>query len=88
MLEDIEPNEAFLFVPNKCIFSVEHAKASEIGAIFNNPTHESLFVTNSYRDNFILTIFVLYEMLKKEESFFNPYFEFVGVIDDLPALWD
>ena len=88
VLEDIAPNEAFLHVPNKCIISVEHAYNSEIGEIFKNPNHESLFVTNMYRESLILTMFVLYEMLKAEESFWCPYFEYLGTFDDYPPLWD
>lgn len=42
--EDIAPGEVFLYIPNKCIISAEHAKLSEIGAIFKN--HDSLFVTS------------------------------------------
>jgi hypothetical protein len=67
---------------------VEHAKTSEIGEIFENPNHEALFVTNTYKDTFILTIFVLYEMLRKEESFYHPYFEFLGTLEEVPPLWD
>jgi hypothetical protein len=62
-VEDIMPNEAFLFVPNKCIISVEHAKQSELGAIFKRPDHEALFVTNPNREDFILLVFVLYHMI-------------------------
>lgn len=69
---DIEPREAFLFIPNKLIISVETARKSEIGEVFQS--HDSLFVGNIQRDYFILVIFLLYEKSKGENSFWNLYF--------------
>lgn len=42
LLEDVEPNEAFIFIPNKILLTTQHARKSEIGAIFLN--HDALFM--------------------------------------------
>jgi hypothetical protein len=81
------PNEAFLYIPNKCIISVLHAQQSEIGAIFLNPQYESLFVTHQYREDITLVVYVLYELLKGESSFYAPYLNHCQ-LDDLPPLWE
>ena len=73
--EDLEPREAFLYVPNKCIVSTEHARRSPIGELF--PEHPNLFVTNSDRDTTTLIVYLIYERLKGEESFYAPYFNMV-----------
>jgi len=73
--EDIEPNEAFLFVPTKIMISVEGAKKSEIGEIFKN--HESIYMKNTDRDYMMLITFLVYERLKADGSFWHSYFEFV-----------
>ena len=62
--QDIEPNEAFLSVPNKMMITVEGAKNSDIGEIFKN--HESIFIKNIDRDYLILITFLVYERLKGE----------------------
>ena len=72
-LEEIKPLEAFVYVPTACQMSVEHARASEIGVIFTN--HDSLFVGNYYRDSLIVCIFVMYERMKGEYSFWHPYLD-------------
>ena len=84
-LEDIKPLEAFVYVPIRCQMSVEHAKASEIGVMFTN--HDSLFVGNYYRDVLIVCIFLMYERMKGEDSFWAP---FINTLDaGVPtAYWD
>jgi len=57
--EDISPQEAFLFVPNKLILNVQRARDSDISDIFKN--HDSLFVANVDRDFLILVLSVIYE---------------------------
>jgi hypothetical protein len=27
-------------------------------------------------------------MLRKEESFYHPYFEYIGTLEEVPPLWD
>lgn len=61
--EEIAPGEGFLFIPNKCILSVEHARNSELSDIFKS--HDQLFVSNPHRDNLILIVFYLFERTTK-----------------------
>ena len=48
---------------------------SEISVVFRS--HESLFVANVDRDILILTVYLIYENKKGEESFWYPYFNVV-----------
>ena len=45
---------------------------SQIGHLFDN--HDALFVTNNDRDTQIMTVYLIYEKLKGNESFYFPYF--------------
>jgi hypothetical protein len=83
--EDINENEAFLFVPNKCLITIQRAKQSEIGVIFRN--HDALFVTSRNCDHKILVVYLLFERRKGSASFFHPYFESVHQ-SDLTYFWD
>ena len=75
-MEDLTKHEAFIYVPNKCIISTEHArKSSEIGHLFDSC--DELFVTNQDRDICTLMVFIIYERLKGDESFYHPYFDMV-----------
>ena len=38
-------------------------------------SHDSLFVANYYRDTLILVLFVMYERVKGEDSFWHPYLD-------------
>ena len=53
------------------------ARQSPIGYLFEN--HDALFVTNNDRDFMILIVFIMYEKLKGEDSFYHPYF---AIVDD------
>ena len=57
------------------MISTLHARQSPIGHLFE--THDALFVTNFDRDNTILLVYMIYERLKGEESFYDPYFSVV-----------
>ena len=58
--EDIGDNEAFVYIPNKVLLTVERARShSEIGHIFNN--HDSIFKANEDRDFLTLLLLVMYE---------------------------
>lgn len=70
---DIQPNEAFLFVPNKLLITVESARQSEIAEVFKN--HEQLFFTNLERDSLTVIVYLMHERLKGPESFWYPYFD-------------
>lgn len=56
------PSEAFAFIPNKLIISVQLAMQSEIGQIFKS--HDSLFLANIDRDFLILVVYIVYERNK------------------------
>ena len=73
--EDLAPNEPLLYIPNKCIITPEHAKASPIAHLFD--CHDALFVTNYDRESTIIMVYIIYERLKGAESFYHPYFEMV-----------
>ena len=73
--EDIQPMEAFLYVPQKCWISLEHAKTSEIGVIFRS--HDSLFVGNYCGYQLIICTFLMYEKNKGENSFWHPYIDYL-----------
>jgi len=64
-----------MYIPNKCIISTKHAKESSIGHLFE--LHDNLFFTNSDRDTFILLVYIVYERLRGEESFYHPYLEMI-----------
>ena len=77
LLEDLGRNEAFIFVPNRCIMSTEHARKTPLGALFELDEHKNLFVTNTDRDTVILIGYLIYERLKGSESFYQPYLDMV-----------
>lgn len=83
--EDIQHNEVLAYVPNKVLITVERARSSEIGHIFES--HDSVFKANEDRDFLTLLIFMMYEFQKGEKSFWYPYFEAVdpGI---LTCYWD
>jgi hypothetical protein len=60
--QDIQPNEAFIFIPNQLLISVETARKSEISEIFKS--HDDFFVSNVDRDYLILVVFVIFERQK------------------------
>jgi hypothetical protein len=74
--EDILPQEAFLFIPNKLILNVQRARDSDISDIFKN--HDSLFVANVDRDFLILVLSVIYERQQGDKSFWHPYLDIVN----------
>lgn len=76
---DIKHNEAIIFIPNKLLLTVERAKSSEIGHIFNN--HDALFKANADRDFLILLVYMVYENQKGAESFWYPYFNAIDPVD-------
>ena len=73
--ENLARNEPLMYIPNKCIISTLHARDSQIGYLFD--MHDNLFVTTPERDSNILMVYMIYERLKGEESFYHPYFEMI-----------
>lgn len=75
-IEDIKPDEVLIAVPTKTLISVEHARKSELSELYES--HDALFMANSERDFLILTIFVIFEKLKGDQSFYEPYLSVVN----------
>ena len=83
--EHINYNEGFIFVPNKLLITVERARSSEIGYIFEN--HDAMFKANQERDFKILLVFLMFEHQQGAKSFWHPYFEAVDP-GELPCYWE
>lgn len=77
--DDLASNEACIYVPTKCIISRLHALQSPIGHLFES--HDALFVTNFDRDSTILAVYLMYEKMKGEESFYHPYLQVLDHMD-------
>lgn len=73
--EDVLPSEAFAYIPNKLIISVQQARQSDLGHIFKS--HDSLFVANVDRDFLILVLYLIHERNKGSDSFWCPYLDVV-----------
>jgi hypothetical protein len=82
--DEIFSNEAILFVPSKCMMTCASAKNSEIGDIFKN--HDTLFVSSITRDQNIMLVYLVYEKLKGEASFYHPYLDQVSQ-DPVSYFW-
>jgi hypothetical protein len=48
--------------------------------------HPAIFKDHYDAEYLVLIIFLFYEMLKGEDSFWHPYFQIINV-SDLPMLW-
>jgi hypothetical protein len=83
--EEIKSKEVICAIPNKILISSEKARNSELALIFFN--HQDMFQANTYRDYYVLVIFIMYERSKGKDSFWHDYFECVQLID-LPAVWE
>ena len=83
--EDIAPNEIYVYVPNRVLITVERARHSEIGFIFEK--HQSIFKANEDRDFLVLLVFLIYEHSKGASSFWHPYFQAVDP-GDLACYWE
>jgi len=51
-------------------------------------SHDSLFVSNIDRDQMILVIFLMYETLKGEASFWHSYIDYLEPEEVPPCYWD
>ena len=81
--EAIAPNELVCAIPAKLTLSAtrarQHPVLSEIFA-----SHPDLFKSTPKRDHYALVITVMYERCLGEQSFFQPWFDAVELLD-LPA---
>lgn len=87
--DKINNREAFLFVPYKMIISVNKTLDHEIlGPIINN--HPEIFDeedSDQYREQFILLLALIYEIVKEEDSYWCPYLKTLSY-SDFPLNWD
>ena len=82
--DDIQPNEAFAYIPNKLCITSEKARNSDLSVVYRS--HLDIFQNHQERDFYVMVLFLMYERPKGEESFWHPYFE-VCEVDHLPAFW-
>lgn len=83
--QEVKPREVICAIPNKLIISAATARNSEIAEVLRN--HEELFVTQSYREEQALRLFVMHERNKGPSSFWHEWFE-VAQLVDLPYTWE
>lgn len=72
--------QAFLFIPHRLIICPTRARESAIGFIFSS--HE-VFKTGKQANDYILWTYLMYERLKREDSFFYHYFQVCHSSDPL-----
>jgi hypothetical protein len=73
-----------LYVNHKIIITSQKAKISDIGFLFKK--FPKLFKRHEDADDHILYLFIMHERLKKERSFWCPYFDTVEGMD-LVMFW-
>lgn len=83
---DINPNEAFVYVPVNLTLNEEQWRRGAIGEVYDKTLAE---FQEEYEDpeHAILTFFVAYQMSLGPRSFWYPYFE-VAAETDLPMEWN
>ena len=81
--EDLKENEMYLEIPEVLTFNRAKILKSPIGFIIEN--HPEVF-DKSQEVDFSLIVFIMYEKLKGQDSFWAPYFNIVNP-SDLPAFW-
>lgn len=72
--KDIEHREAFLAVPNKLLMSLKKARADKVvGTLLE--AHPEAFAEDENDDweQFILCLFIFYEMTKGRDGYWYPY---------------
>lgn len=74
-----------MFIPNKCIISVSRVRNDEVvGPIVRN--HSNIFESHPDADQLTLALFLIYESLKREKSFWWPYIQVMNE-SDLVSFW-
>ena len=84
--KDLPLNKAFLFVPNTCIISKKRIeKVPELAKVFEE--NDSLFGSkHPDTDQLTLTVFLLYNALMGEKSFWWPYLQVMNEAD-MTGFW-
>eukprot|EP01017_Pseudomicrothorax_dubius_P051575 TRINITY_DN9960_c0_g1_i3.p1 TRINITY_DN9960_c0_g1~~TRINITY_DN9960_c0_g1_i3.p1 ORF type:complete len:524 (-),score=127.06 TRINITY_DN9960_c0_g1_i3:45-1616(-) len=77
-VEAIEPNEAIIAIPNHVLITVSRAQTSELAEIIiKNP---DAFEEHYDKEFNTLVLFIIFEKMKEEKSFWHIYFDIVGQI--------
>lgn len=70
---DVLANQAYLFVPNKLLITNLSIRRSEIASVFLD--NAELFEVHHDGEYLSLIVFIVYEILKGDKSFWKPYFD-------------
>lgn len=83
---DIPPMTAFLYIPWHLLITDENLKklTPELNTIFGR--HPALFKRHQEAEYFRMILFLWYERVKGEKSFWKPYLDIIN-FTDLPCLW-
>jgi hypothetical protein len=75
--EDLPANTAIIAVPNRLVIGHRRVRKGELKDLYNANAHMFDATQNPDAEINVLAIFVLYEKLKGENSFFHPYLNLV-----------
>ena len=83
---DVPPSTAFLYVPQELQINKHtiKARAPELWEVYEK--HPEIFKKHYDSEYLRLIVFVYYEMLKGDQSFYHPYFAVISETD-LPMTW-
>jgi hypothetical protein len=70
--KDIRPQQAFLFIPQKLMINEITVRNSKLSKVIDS--HQEIFKHHFDSEYLILIVFLWYEFLKEEKSFWYPYF--------------
>ena len=84
---DLPQRTAIMSIPGKCIITVRKALESELKPIFAK--HAQLFSDEHTSDLWsdVMALYLLFELLKKENSFFYPFLEWLPKSDFTLVDW-
>jgi len=81
--EEIQNYQSLVYIPKKVLIITEEIiNSSYLSLLFKNKEFDFEDDSNIY----ILTIFLIFEYLKEEDSFFKPYIDMIDL--DSPLFWD
>jgi hypothetical protein len=86
--KDLPPSTSFLFVPQELHINKHNIKirAPDLWKDVYEK-HPEIFTTHYDHQYLRLIVYVFYELLKGEKSFWYPYFEVISW-SDIPMLWE
>jgi len=82
--KDINPQTAFLFVPQKLIITEYTCRNSKLSTIIDK--HPEIFKTHFDAEYLLLISFLWHELLKGVSSFWYPYLQIINM-SELPMFW-